>query len=300
MSEIKLTIFTPTYNRAYIIDKLYQSLKRQTLFDFEWLVVDDGSKDNTEELFSLWEKEENPFTLRYIRQKNGGKHRAVNTGVKNAKGELFFIVDSDDYLTDTAVETVLKWKESLPKDQSFAGFAGARGYSLDQMIGTGHGKGEYFDCKNCEREKYGLRSDKAEIYFTEILRQFPFPEFKGENFITESVVWNAISLAGYQMRWYDEIIYIGEYREDGLTADNMGLFLRNPRGHLLALKSDLESFDPSFRRRLAICGMYYKVGKKLGKSTKEMAGELGVSSAELALCGAVRGAIDLVRERKAK
>lgn len=295
---MKLTIFTPTYNRAHTIEKLYESLKRQTCFDFEWLVVDDGSKDNTAQLFSLWEKEEKPFTIRYIRQENGGKHRAVNKGVTLAEGELFFIVDSDDFLTRDAVETVFKWRSLLPENENFAGFAGAKGYSEEKMIGTGHGAGEFIDCKNGDRQKYGLLSDKAEVYFTEILRQFPFPEFEGENFITESVVWNAISLAGYKMRWYDRIIYVAEYRPDGLTADNMGLFFRNPRGHLLALKTDLLTYDPPLPRRLAILGMYYKVGKKLCKTEKEMAGELGVSRLELKFCGLIRAFIDTVRAKK--
>lgn len=298
MQAIKITVFTPTYNRGYIIEHLYASLRRQTDTNFEWLVIDDGSNDNTQELFSLWQKEQNPFPIRYIRKtKNGGKHRAINLGVEIAQGELFFIVDSDDYLTDDAIETLLKWRKDLPKDAAFAGIAGAKGFSKNQMIGTGHGL-EYLDCKNADRDKYGLRSDKAEAYFTSVLRNFPFPEFEGENFITESVVWNAISRAGYKIRWYDKIIYIGEYRNDGLTADNMGLFLRNPKGHLLALKSDYISLDNNMKRRLAISGMYYKVGKTIGMSNKAMAMELGISSMTLLLSGLLRWGIDEIKANK--
>lgn len=297
MGSIRITVFTPTYNRGYIIENLYASLKRQTVTDFEWLVVDDGSTDNTQELFDRWEQEENSFPIRYIKTQNGGKHRAVNRGVKLAEGELFFIVDSDDFLADDAIEMLLLWRDALPDDKTFAGIAGARGFSANEMIGTGHGA-EYLDCKNTEREKYGLRSDKAEAYFTHIMRQFPFPEFDGENFITESVVWNAISQAGYKLRWYDRIIYIGEYRSDGLTADNMGLFLRNPRGHLHALKSDFILLENTPRRQLAICGMYYKVGKQIGMATKLMATELGVPVPKLLLCGLLRQGLDKLRSAK--
>ena len=98
--KYKITLFTPTYNRAYILDVLYRSLQKQIYTDFEWVVVDDGSVDNTQELLETWQKENNPFTIRYFKQENGGKCRAINHGLKQAQGELFFTVDSDDYLTE--------------------------------------------------------------------------------------------------------------------------------------------------------------------------------------------------------
>lgn len=297
MSNIKVTVFTPTFNRGYIIGRLYDSLKLQTSTEFEWVVVDDGSSDNTEELFKCWINENNFFRINYVKVKNGGKHRAINRGVKLAKGKLFFIVDSDDYLTNNAIEKILNWESSLPDKSHFAGVAGAKGYSKSKMIGSGHGA-EYVDCKNEEREKYGLRSDKAEAYYTEILRRFPFPEFENENFVTESVVWNAISRAGYKLRWYDQIIYIGEYRDDGLTADNMGLFMRNPRGHLLALKSDFSLHSNSLKRKMAIIGMYYQVGKRLDISTSVLASDLGIPQMMLVLFGHMRDIIDRVRKMR--
>ena len=104
--NIKITIFTPTYNRDYIIINLYKSLLIQTLKDFEWLIIDDGSTDNTELLVSSFIKD-NKINIRYIKQQNGGKHRAINKALEEAKGELFFIVDSDDQLVDNAIERIL-------------------------------------------------------------------------------------------------------------------------------------------------------------------------------------------------
>ena len=106
---MKITVFTPTYNRAYIIENLYRSLQRQTVKDFEWLVIDDGSTDNTQELFDKWISEENAFPIRYYKQRNGGKCRAINRALDLAQGELFFTVDSDDYLTKDALEKVMRW-----------------------------------------------------------------------------------------------------------------------------------------------------------------------------------------------
>ena len=103
MYKHRITVFTPTYNRAYIISNLYESLKTQTFTDFEWLVVDDGSNDNTEALFENWINEDNFFSIRYVKTPNGGKHRAINKGLELAEGELFFTMDSDDTLTNDAL-----------------------------------------------------------------------------------------------------------------------------------------------------------------------------------------------------
>ena len=101
-----ITVFTPTYNRGYIIEKLYNSLVSQNYNEFEWLIVDDGSTDQTQELISNFITK-GFIDIRYFKQENGGKHRAINKGVKLAKGELFFIVDSDDYLSNNALDRVL-------------------------------------------------------------------------------------------------------------------------------------------------------------------------------------------------
>ena len=115
---MRITVFTPTYNRAYIISNLYNSLCRQTFKDFEWLIVDDGSTDNTEELVNKWINDANSgFSIRYFKKENGGKPSAINYGVDCAEGELFFTVDSDDYLTDDALEKIDRWERELPKDK---------------------------------------------------------------------------------------------------------------------------------------------------------------------------------------
>ena len=150
---MKITVFTPTYNRAYVIDELYNSLLNQTVTDFEWIVIDDGSNDNTEEYFNKICKNENPFKIIYLKQENGGKHRAINRGVQLAEGELFFIVDSDDYLTSDAIEKLIKWRSGLDNSKKWAGISGARGYSGSIPIGGIGGQQGYIDAKNSERKK---------------------------------------------------------------------------------------------------------------------------------------------------
>ena len=124
-----ITIMTPTYNRAYILKNAYESLKKQSSFDFEWIIVDDGSTDETEEIVRAWMVEEKNFSIIYEKQKNGGKHRAVNKGVSLAKYDYFFILDSDDELTEDAVATIHKWTSEIAGLKGFAGVAGLKGFA---------------------------------------------------------------------------------------------------------------------------------------------------------------------------
>jgi len=277
MSDIAITVFTPTFNRAYTLDNLYQSLKRQTCMNFEWLVIDDGSTDNTKLLFDEWLKINNSFPIRYIKVENGGKHRAINKGVPLAKGKLFFIVDSDDFLTEDAIGKIQQWENELPKDSNaFSGVAGAKGYSVKQMIGSGSAV-TYVDASSQDRKKFGITGDKAEAYYTDVLKQFPFPTFEGENFLTESVVWFAIGEAGYKIRWYNDIIYIAEYLQDGLSNNDNLIFEKNPYGLLALLKSDLKHLKLPLIRRLACYATYYQVAKNIGLTNKEIENDLNIS-----------------------
>ncbi len=238
---MKITVFTPTYNRGYIIESLYKSLQRQSFNDFEWLVVDDGSRDNTEELFEKWAKENNNFQIRYYKKENGGKHRAINYALDKAKGELFFTVDSDDYLTDDALYKVDKWEKSLDRSKKFAGIVANIGNDKYKTINNFF-KEEYLDLDLLQRYDYTedgkkvLDGERSYIFYTDIHKKYRYPEFDGEKFITEAVVWNRMAHDGYLVRYYNDIIWIFEYLDDGLTKAGNKLFLDNPRGYTLWLK----------------------------------------------------------------
>jgi glycosyltransferase involved in cell wall biosynthesis len=223
-----LTVFTPTYNRAYIIGKLYDSLCRQTCQDFEWLVIDDGSTDNTEQLIASFIAE-HKIGIRYIKKENGGKHTAINLGVKEAKGDLFFIVDSDDSLTKDAINWILASAKDFIADNAFAGLSSTRIHPNGSRIGGAFPQ-KHYDCTALEiRNKYRINGDLAEIYKTDILRKFAFPEFKGERFSPEALVWNRIASSGYKLRYFDKGIYVCEYLDDGLTAAITRLRIRSPK-----------------------------------------------------------------------
>lgn len=250
--DYKITVFTPTYNRAYIIENLYRSIQRQTYRGFEWLVVDDGSSDGTEALFAKWMEEDNDFAIRYIKQENGGKCRAINRGVQEARGEFFFTVDSDDYLTDDALEKVAKWAEELPKNEKYSGFSANLGYSPtetpNKIFETEYLDGTAFD-------RYGAADgERAMILYTDIMRQYPYPEFPGEKFMTEAVTWNRMAWDGLKVRYYNDIIWIYEYKPDGLTNAGYRLFLENPWGTALFFREKCIYFGYS---RKAKWGMWY-------------------------------------------
>lgn len=241
-----ITIFTPTYNRAHLLPSLYESFKRQSYIAFEWLIVDDGSTDGTRDIVTKW-IEEGKLSIRYYYQNNGGKHRAINKGVELAKGNWFFIVDSDDILTENALERASEWMESVEEDETFAGVSGMRKIGREAP----HLNFDVLDISPLMISNY-TRADKAEIFKTEILRAYPFPDVPGEMFCAESLIWNRIGLR-YKIRYVNEIIYICHYLEDGLTRKSLRLRRESPTYASLNYKEQMENMPtPKNKIRAAI------------------------------------------------
>lgn len=242
-----ITIFTPTFNRAYIISNLYRSLLRQTNTHFEWLIVDDGSTDDTEALITSFIKEDK-IEIRYFKQANGGKHRAINKGVELAKGELFFIVDSDDYLTDDAIVQIANTYQIITNDETLAGVSFRRAYDNKQVIGNP----AYFDqtILTVFDFRYRLRvtGDQAEVYKTDILKAYPFPEIHNEKFCPESLVWNRIG-EKHKLLWTSKSVYICNYLADGLTAKITKLRMESPIASMF-MYSELESYKIPFKEKI--------------------------------------------------
>ena len=253
----KITVFTPTYNRAYIIENLYRSLQRQSYRDFEWLVVDDGSADNTWELFEAWQREENAFPIHYVKQENGGKCRAINKGLELAQGELFFTVDSDDYLTDDALEKVAAWDAALPHKEQYCGFVGNRGTTPTETPNRLF-EGGYLDGTALNRytvmedQDVQVNGERAFVFYTEVHRKYLYPEFPGEKFLTEAVTWDLMAYEGYKMRFYNDIIWIWEYMPDGLTRAGYKVFLDNPQGTGLFFRQKAKFLNYSMKDKLLL------------------------------------------------
>lgn len=269
----KITVFTPTYNRAYIIENLYRSLQRQHFQNFEWLVVDDGSADQTQELFEKWMGEENSFPIRYYKKENGGKCSAINRGLELAQGELFFTVDSDDYLTNDALEKIVHWEAELPKDRCYCGLAGNLGTGPDATPNKRF-DGVFFEGSALDR--YGaVDGERAMVFYTEIHRKYLYPVFSGEKFMTEAVTWNRMANDGYQMRFYNDIIWVYEYKEDGLTHAGEQLFWDNPQGYGLFLRDKAKFLHHSLWQ-IFWMWYYYVSGTACGHSAAQIAQYIGM------------------------
>lgn len=233
----KLTILTPTYNRVHTLPRLCESLCNQTNKNFEWLVINDGSTDNTSEFCRAILSQETDFQIRYIEIPNGGKNRALNQGLKLARGRYFMILDSDDLLPTDAVEFILSKTPEIDSNPNFIGLSGKRadlktGLPIG-VIDTDYCEEGYIDCNNLERSQYGLERDMAEVFKTDILRKYEFKVWSDEKFTPEEVVWNQIALDGYKLRWYNKITYMCEYQSDGLTNSTWSLLKNNPMGYAM-------------------------------------------------------------------
>lgn len=271
-SEVFCTVFTPTFNRAYTLGRLYESLRRQSDSDFEWVVVDDGSTDNTEELFEKWSKEDNKFKITYLKTENGGKQRAVNKGLDLARGKMFFIVDSDDYLTDDAVEKLKLYEKTLDGSEGFAGVSGLRGFTDNTVIGSCN-TNKTVDCTNLERSANNLLGDKAEAYYTELLKTYKFPLAENERFVTECLLWDKLAFDGYKIRWFNEIITKGDYLEDGLTNDGMRLYRKNPVGYLMYIRNEAVYYPFDLKKKIGNYYRYYLIVKDK-KNIKQISEDL--------------------------
>lgn len=274
---IKITVYTPTYNRANLLQNLYKSLLQQTYRNFEWLIIDDGSTDNTRQVVNGFISQ-GIIDIRYFYKQNGGQHTALNMGIEKAEGTLLMDVDSDDYLTDNALERIVYWESTIVGRGGYAGVSGLRMYFSGEQIGTKwSGSKEYIDATNLERKDIGLEGDKAEAYYVEVLKKYyPIPVFEGENDVEKGVLWDRIAYAGYKMRWFNEKIYCCEYLESGMTSNIKSNYIKNFQGFTY-WKKQLIKMQPTYKRKLGEGAFFVEIASKKGLSIGEMATLVDVS-----------------------
>lgn len=222
-----ITVFTPTYNRAHTLGRTFESLCRQKMPDFEWLIIDDGSKDGTKELVESF-KEKSTFPINYIRKENGGKHTAHNEALKHAKGILFFTVDSDDLLTHDSLSQIKKFSKELLENQKACGIIALKEYTEGNIIGKEFPwDSAIMSLKEIEKKGYG--GERSLIFKTEVLKKYPFPIIDGERFMTESVIYDRIAL-DYKFLVKNISLTVCEYQPDGLTNNIIRTMVENPTG----------------------------------------------------------------------
>jgi glycosyltransferase involved in cell wall biosynthesis len=248
-----ITVFTPTYNRAALLPRLYESLCAQSHRDFEWVIVDDGSVDKSEEIIKEWVAA-GLLTIRYFKQKNGGKHRAINQGLRMAIGELFFIVDSDDFLPKNALSNVIKQFSTVSGDTTVAGVAGRRMYDTGAIVGNSTFTKVLSNSIKI-RYEHRVTGDLVEVFRTAVLKQFLFPEFPNEKFCPEALVWNRIAQQ-YKLLFFNEGIYVTEYLVGGLTSNIVRIRMQSPLSSMLCY-SELSHCDiPILQKMKAVINFW--------------------------------------------
>lgn len=227
-----ISIVTATYNREKLLFQLYESLTNQSCQNFEWIIVDDGSQDNTLEVLSKFQNE-NKVSMRYFHQDNSGKHIAINNAINNSKYQFIFIVDSDDYLPIDAIKIInerTKEFNTLTNAKELAGICFLKGDLEGNIIGSTLSHDivcNYLDY----RYRYNVTGDKAEIFRKDILLEFPFPQYKNETFCPEALIWNRIAKK-YDMYFCNDIVYYCEYLLGGLTDNIYKIRKNSPKATL--------------------------------------------------------------------
>lgn len=223
-----LTIFTPAYNRAHTLPRTYESLLNQSCKDFVWLIVDDGSADNTGELVRAWQEKDNGFEIRYIYKENGGMHTAHNTAYEHIDTELNTCIDSDDCLAPGAVEKILgKW-ESV-RDRGYAGLIALDSDMEGKIIGQGFPEG-LTETTLMDYYAAGGSGDKKLIYRTEIINRYPrYPVYEGEKYVCISSLYTLID-QDYLLAVLPEVVCNVDYQPDGHSTAMFREYMRSPRG----------------------------------------------------------------------
>ncbi len=250
-----LTIFTPTYNRAYCLGRAYESLKRQTCQDFEWLIIDDGSTDNTKELVDAW-KREGVIRICYIKKENGGMHTGHNTAFRNITTDLCMCLDSDDMLTDDCVQVIYEfWNKNNSYHDSVAGFIALDGYIAGGIVGTEFPDDVQIAHETWLREIKHVRGDKKFIFRTEVAKAAPeYPEFADEKYGSMAYK-NQFIDAKYPWLLLNRVIYLVEYLPDGSSLNMYRQYIRNLKGWDIARRSSM-IFSLTCRRKFIECIHY--------------------------------------------
>ena len=288
-----VTILTPTYNRGNTLSALYESLKAQTSKDFEWLVVDDGSTDNTGDLVAQWAAESD-FSIRCLYKENGGKHTALNAGIATITTDLTFIVDSDDTLTPDAVETIARYHRRYSQEQNLCGYAFLRQFPDGTINGKPFHPDEMVaDFIESRINANDTLADKAEVFFTRCLKEYPFPQYGQEKFLGEDIVWLRMAQK-YSMVHINKAIYVGDYLASGLTKNRRRHNIQSPVGCMHRAE---EFLSPRIRMKYRIKGalQYIIYGKFAGYTVFQLL--KNTSYRILVACAAIPGLVLYVKWR---
>ena len=264
--NILITIFTPTYNRALLLTRLYESLLRQTKQDFVWIVVDDGSKDETSTLVKEW-KRENKIDIKYFYQENAGKMKAHNRGVRECQTELFMCLDSDDYLSDDCIEKIYMHWNAFRDNQKVSGMVAYR-----KMIGRTQSFFPDVEFSTLHTVHKTYIGETALALRTDILRCYQFPEIEGEKFIGEGIVYEKLDQK-YILAVIPEYWMICEYQESGYTNNDIRILIKNPKGWTLNARQKYDIYGYDIKEKIRWMSTYICASLFAGYSLRHIVRE---------------------------
>ena len=249
-----LTIFTPAYNRAHTLARTYESLRRQDCKDFVWLIVDDGSTDETADRVKAWQSQETEFEIRYLYKENGGMHTAHNAAYEVIDTELNVCIDSDDCLAEGAVRKIkAAWEKVREK-----GYAGLIGLDADMDTGKIIGTGFPPNLADTRLGGYyagGGAGDKKLVYRRDVIKNVPpYPVFEGEKYVGLVYKYTLIDQK-YKLAVLDEVLCEVEYQPDGSTGTMFRQYLNNPKGFAFLRKVNMQ-YPQSVKRLVMDCIHY--------------------------------------------
>lgn len=248
-----LTVFTPAYNRAHTLPRTYESLLSQNCKDFVWLIVDDGSSDNTEELVREWQSKDNGFEIRYVYKENGGMHTAHNTAYENIDTELNVCIDSDDMMAEDAVEIILSLWNSV-KDKGYAGLMGLDADFDGNLIGDGFPE-TMTETTLSGYYANGGNGDKKLVYRTDVIKSVPpYPVFEGERYVALAYKYRLID-QNYKLAVINEVLCNVEYQLDGHSHGMWKEYVRSPKGFAEWRKLCMQY--PTTKKRLLVDCIHY-------------------------------------------
>jgi glycosyltransferase involved in cell wall biosynthesis len=292
------TVFIPTFNRAHTLGRALQSVAEQSFRDFEVLVVDDGSTDETARLVESWQQAAD-FPIIYHRQENQGKHGAHNTALGLATGELMVVLDSDDRLAPDALTILKRHWDAIPDSDkpAFAGVEGLCAFMDSGKVAGSRYPQDLMDSNYIQiRKTYQVGGDKKNAIRTAVMREFPYPRFDGEHHIRPSLLFKRIAQK-YKMRYVNEVIQLIEYQSDGLSSNRFELRMRNPQGFACYFREEVNIFSRAdrFYERFAACRKFVRYCLHAGTAVSDQYDQIEPKA--LYLMALPFGYLDAIRDR---
>lgn len=242
MKDPVFSVVTPTYNRADLLSRVYLSLKKQSFKSFEWIVIDDGSTDNTLDVISEFKKDAN-FTIKYIKTKNSGKVSALNTSIEYCEGFFYLVFDSDDWCDSNALEVFYKEYLELKKEvnyDSYCALSALKRYQSGSIVGDDYARVNKYGLTYIDRINNNIQGDKWECLIFNKMHHLLYPVAESEKYMAPSYIWLQLAKDNLKTVFINKALSTIEYQSDGISKNNL-------KNRLNSIKSTIKYYQFSYQ-----------------------------------------------------